>query len=745
LAALRSSLSASASSSAEASAALESESARLVARVSSLESDVSAARAALSSQSESFASERSSLESSLLSEREELSRVRSQLSSAAADLSMALSGREALSADLSAVRADLEGSRAELSSALDESKAHAEKNQKLSGMLKAKMKELEGAKAQLKSAEEDCGRLRSELASAKERESISDSKLASLVISLENANRRIQSAESDAADAREERELLRKRVLDLEGEVEVAQNALAAVEENAESAESRTSAAVELVVKQNEDTITALSVELTDCKRQLFCWSSLCRDLKADIINCSFDPTSQNSLKTINETSSDEFKCFEQNLIDLIRLHKAIKGELSGVLRERDEAKQNLEQTMVAFDKAKEINEAKLSAFSDKVKRLKSLLSKSHESLIEKDSEIKELKELGGNGTRMQIFSVAMRVVAPVSMSDDSYWCLLYSRGDGKESTAHHDAVVKWVPEPVTMKWIEQGSEIIPYADIPGMISDVLSSEMLTDSLNSSKEDVIWPPLIQNVYRNQIADIHSKYSVIIESLKSEIEKNNQVFQAYKSKAQLALKRMGQDDKSEWQKLRLEDEKRLEELRSTVDKLNSELSDSSSLLSEYRRQVDDLISERDEMMNKSMKLEAMLEAETSSVGVLSHQVSALKSALDEEKAVRNRLELEIQAKRSSPTEISLTAHRQRDVISDKKNGINVISPGSQVEVLSDGTISYSSEALETLLGVESYASPPHTETPRSSADGFASSSSTSHFKENSVVLQQVLKD
>jgi chromosome segregation ATPase len=624
--------------------------------------------------------------------------VISLVSAAAASEADAESQRESREAaaasalQLSALVEELKAAKAELEKRVTEV---SEKNHKLSNMVKSKMREIDAQKKQLSALQDgkaspvvgaaDAGDSSAALASAsaavkklnKEIESYKKS-IADLTKSVADGAAQAKSAGEEAAAAREELEEYRQRVLQLEGQLEQLEGQSAEGQSAARGSPDK--AGFRPIDAADAASAGAGEAELAAIREDLKLVSSVVSALLSS--NSSPEPRSDAYME------SKEMKPLYANIVRVVSKVRGMAASSAEALAERAAAEAKLEQATQAREGDVQMQETKLNAFAEKVKRMKLLLTKSQAAAAEKDVEIAQLKECKVSVDRMGSFSVGLRLHLPPcgsgSGSSDDSWCLVL---DSAASGGGSAAPPKWVTESTAREWVEEGSRL---QSLETSTADLLRQALFSsaaegDSWSESGEAKhLFPTPVSELVAAELRRVQEPLRREVEGVQAELANTMQMFQAYKSKAQLALKKMGQGDKSEWQKQRQDDERTIESLRRQLDELGVQLENVSQDLNIAESSVEAVESERDGLSARLNELEKAIEFEQQKAVEQEKLLVTMKKNLEEETALRK-----------SAAEESSRAKEQ-----ERHSGLNsIIGGGSDkeeaeaelVDVSMDGTI------------------------------------------------------
>lgn len=182
------------------------------------------------------------------------------------------------------------------------------------------------------------------------------------------------------------------------------------------------------------------------------------------------------------------------------------------------------------LQREKSESEAKVEVMADKVKRMKILLTKSKNLAQEREAEVVKLEQ---TGLRAMRFSIQSRI-SVAAIPDDptaTHWCLLYeddlkskAAEDGSGSETVHN--LRWVEEHIVRRWLEDGSSLIGS----------------------------WPEYLQDTWTRELSTMRKGLEEERDGFKTELADVTKNFSTYKARAQLALKRVGYEDRNERHKV-----------------------------------------------------------------------------------------------------------------------------------------------------------------------------------------------
>jgi chromosome segregation ATPase len=244
-----------------------------------------------------------------------------------------------------------------------------------------------------------------------------------------------------------------------------------------------------------------------------------------------------------------------QEVVDLVSSElRQAQAQLQEVTSERD-----------ALQRAKTELEAKSEALTDKVKRLKMLLTKSKEQM---DLMKQQQAEEQANGARKdkerseivvpEAFLIVARVAVAPSGSgrndnDGAIWCCLQDCTDSSGGTGS-TSLFSWVPE--------------------GQLRQLLGNGGVEKKYEVRNA---WPThTLQEIFAQELRRTQDSYTDQIRQLSAELEETNKSFKEYKVRAQSALKRIGTDERTQKQQVVAAESAVIEGLNETVADLTKKV-------------------------------------------------------------------------------------------------------------------------------------------------------------------------
>jgi chromosome segregation ATPase len=261
--------------------------------------------------------------------------------------------------------------------------------------------------------------------------------------------RKLESSQKEAEDARIERERLRKRVLELEGEVEQA--ALLSKESISESSE-----AFEAEKRAWEEEKGLLQEAETSLKASVTEMQSRLKD----------------ALQQVKVKNVDLAKAEEQ-----AAAATGTSGQAQIALEATVDENLNLKKQLETKEADLSESQMKTDALSNKIARLKTLLQRSKELAQEKELEVERLAEKAARAKRFQVLAL---VTVPTASNDgqNEDWCLVLDHGD--------TGTARWIKHTEVQSWLVSGSSLV--GTMPEGLQTQHSREIKTVRIKLEKE-----------------------------------------------------------------------------------------------------------------------------------------------------------------------------------------------------------------------------------------------------------------
>ena len=402
---------------------------------------------------------------------------------------------------------------------------------------------------------------------------------------LKIAMKKLKGSEEDAAQAREEREQFRRQLLHYEGMVEEGK------ERDSESAE-RLAELTSSIQKSDslrqelQESIAAKDAIIVSLRDQVATLETNVSDFKELIA------TLETKVTEGNEHTGDDLA--------------VVNERVSSLLVELEATKEAMENQL-ASERAE--SEASIKALTEKVQRLKVLLTKTKNAAEEREAELVKLSKLT---TRFKRFGIQISLTVPVyeGAKEKEKWCLVFEDG-GPGSGAKRNGSeggLKWVKASAVNQWIVEGSTLIGS----------------------------WPDNVEDSWQHELDLVKQRSDADRAALQSQLDETNKSFQAYKIRAADALKRLGSEERSERQRAQQVENSQLDSLNETIARLEKQCQ-------ELERR---LLSEVDMNKTKDNEIETLIVA-----------VSSLKDLLSTEKELNETMKSQYDG---------ITASLERDI-------------------------------------------------------------------------------
>eukprot|EP01041_Mallomonas_annulata_P000248 gene248-457_t len=602
---------------------------------------------------------------------------------------------ESLQNELSELRAQLASKQEELSSKDEELSSNKVKILKYNALVKTKTKELEAVNQQLAALqsdqEENKNRFQEEIVTSTETVNVLESevtRLKKLLKAAENWQKRADNAENIVEELTKEKEELNREKDEMTREKEMTSKKIEKLTQMVKMAR-REKDSVSSSVSENME---QLQVDLEDSRKE-------CDRLRVKVAELE-ENLRQNEEQLVRKGEQEqeegalakEKQNLEMKVKRLTERNKSLTAKLSSKDQDTSEAdnreaqvtllneklEDSARQLVAAEDRIRILNvekdglvkkmavlrkesESQAEVLGEKVKRMKGLLAKSRTAVLEKDAELQKLRECGADA-RAVVFSIKTRLSLPSTHNDSSssssskekkdkdkdrgseknqqqIWCLLSQpsidsdldaedEGESNDNTTQE----RWVLESTVRQWLSEGSTLIGS----------------------------WPEPMQEVWKRSVTDIQvkaekdcdvlrTKMEALMketEAAKKEMNDVTQQFQAYKARAQVALRRVGAEDHGERIRFQVEESERVKELQDTIAELEQRLQDSVTELQRLGDLSTQSTLQTEEMISLTIRLEAaerMVVQERFKLTVLQEQYEEMKAGKDMEEDRRHLAE------------------------------------------------------------------------------------------------------
>jgi chromosome segregation ATPase len=265
--------------------------------------------------------------------------------------------------------------------------------------------------------------------------------------------------------------------------------------------------------------------------------------------------------------------------------------ELKATLQTVTSAKDALEMERESLLRDKNDSAAKLDAMTDKVKRLKLLLTKSKEQIDHMKQQQEEREAVSNSKARSEddvvsvphVFAVIGKVnVHALSRgavsglgSDDDTWCCIADCTDAQDGGMGSKQSSKycWVPEPRLLQLLGNGHG----AD--------------AEDARTYKQVNAHPSLtVHEIFASELQNVHKTYQDRIQAVNAELAEVQQSFKDYKLRAQSALKRIGNDERSHKQQVIASENATIDKLNDTVSALNESLASQEDRIRQLQHEI-----------------------------------------------------------------------------------------------------------------------------------------------------------
>lgn len=386
---------------------------------------------------------------------------------------------------------------------------------------------------------------------------------------------KLEDALRDAAEARQEREKLRRKLLDLEFTIE------------------------ELQQKSGENFLSlSHTADLEEELRILRARSTDMDEINAHLQQqCVLLETSINDMKNLIDSANLQLESANSKILLLESESKSNEVEKS--------ISQGLKEQVIDLSRKLTIMEKKheedSEASSEKIRRLKILLSKTKQSVQEKEEELADAKKLSSTSLgRPSNVNVKCRILlAGETQKDKEGWCFIADE-NGKN---------RWILESILQQYSSEGTLVV----------------------NSNDE------YMNVTLERRIAELKFAYENEIETLRTEIDENEKKFIAYKERAQLALKRMNKDEHDVKRKAQVDEEFHVKQYIQQISDLESRLDDISLELSSCRQDLSVEVFKLQECEKKCKELESINKDRDEKIRHMDEEMATLSKTFEIERS------------------------------------------------------------------------------------------------------------
>jgi hypothetical protein len=310
-------------------------------------------------------------------------------------------------------------------------------------------------------------------------------------------------------------------------------------------------------------------------------------------------------------------------------------------------------------------------SLNDQIKRLKLLLSKSRDMMQEREEELTQKFQEANLPWKNCMLECCVEGKSsiennPPANSSEKWYLLSTNEISSLDSkfTPHiyydssQQLAYRWVRESQLHEWIDTShSKISPSSSYLTMLSSLSLSLQSSSSLGDYISLEKYSRLHSETSHKTLDILQSEKQTLMRDMDS----LTQQFQAYKLRAQSALKRIGKDDQLERSKQFEEDEIQWQEMKLKLQNAEVKLSEKENELTQLLKDRDDIVKEREELMLVSReRMEKLNELES--------KLRAIERKEKEEKADRERL-IEL-------TERSQSMERMIEQLQEERNELNV---------------------------------------------------------------------
>jgi predicted nucleic acid-binding Zn-ribbon protein len=383
---------------------------------------------------------------------------------------------------------------------------------------------------------------------------------------------KLDDALRETAESREERERLRRKLLDLESTIEELQQ---------KSGENFVSVSYTAGL---EEELKILRARLTDMDDNN-------ANLRQQYVLLEL---STNDTKNLLDSTQQQLESANSRILLLESESKSTEGLQESSLQDLKEQVADLSRKLKIKEKK---HEEDSEAYSEKIRRLKVLLSKTKQLVQEKEEELADAKKLTSTSLgRPSNANVKCRILlAGETQKDKEGWCFI-SDENGKN---------RWILESILQQYSLEGTLVVNCND---------------EYMNVSLE-------------RRIAELKFAYENEIETLRTEIDENEKKFIAYKERAQVALKRMNKDEHDVKRKAQVDEEFNVKQYLKQISDLESRLDDISFELSSCRQDLSNEVLKSQEYEKKCEELESLNKNGSEKIRRMNEEIATLSKMLE----------------------------------------------------------------------------------------------------------------
>ena len=466
---------------------------------------------------------------------------------------------------------------------------------------------------------------------------------------LKIAMKKLKGSEEDAAQAREDREQFRRQLLHFEGLLEEEKDKARDLDDKYTNDLSVLTG----TIQENDNLVKGLQASLADRESSIKTLRTQIVDLEASI------DTFKELVSTLESPGAEKVE--DSSASDELA---AANERITSLVSQLESAKESMEKQLNA-ERAE--SEASIKALTEKVQRLKVLLTKTKNAAEEREAEFLKLSKLT---TRYKRFGVQASLTISVyeGAKEKEKWCFVYEDG-GPGVKRNTDGGMKWVKATAVNQWIAEGSTMIGS----------------------------WPENLEDSWQQELSLVKQRSDGDRQALQAQLDETNRSFQAYKVRAADALKRLGSEERSERQRAQQVENSQLDSLNETIAKLEKQCGELEQLLQIEAEKAKEKDSELEQMTLGASSSAHLLAQEKENSNKLKLQFEETISSL--EKDVSRLQALERDRERSEEkveaisTPVTLIAIQQGD---DSK-----INEDCEKEVVVDTETSFEEKMIDTI--------------------------------------------
>ena len=302
--------------------------------------------------------------------------------------------------------------------------------------------------------------------------------------------------------------------------------------------------------------------------------------------------------------SNSEITTLKGNAATLAQTREKLKAQTAMV----ESLKQQLSDTKADGD-------AKAELANDRIKKLKQLLTKVNALAQEKESKLTQYQSLNDRAKKFTIVS-RLGVTPPQDPTGPLLeWCLIYEHRSGAGAGAKEDSSkesegppqYRWIEQRIAHRWVAEGSTLVG----------------------------TWPNPLQDTFAADISQLRTRLENERDEVAAKLEDVSAQFQAYKVRAQTALKRIGTEDRNEKLRAQEAENAEIERLRSIIQDMKEKEAEIALILSGKDRDIlaredtiDTLHKKIDSLENAIQDGEQALKVAERKVNMLQKEIESL---------------------------------------------------------------------------------------------------------------------